>query len=204
MPIARFQMPDGRVARFEVPEGTTPEQAQSMIAAELPNIGAPEAANQKSKPQPEGMRGGKLDALLTGIRDPIDAGAQMLPRWLEFLSSAGGNVQNPISNFLGGETKRVDAMTSQNEREYQAAREAQGREGFDATRLAGNVASPVNLALGARVPQAVSLAGKMGYGAATGGAMGALQPVTENQKDFSGRRQSRLPEALLLVQRCRL
>jgi hypothetical protein len=32
MPIARFQMPDGRIARFEVPEGTTPEQAQAMIA----------------------------------------------------------------------------------------------------------------------------------------------------------------------------
>lgn len=32
MPIARFEMPDGRVARFEVPEGTSPEQAQAMIA----------------------------------------------------------------------------------------------------------------------------------------------------------------------------
>lgn len=31
MPIARFQLPDGRIARFEVPEGTTPEQAQSMM-----------------------------------------------------------------------------------------------------------------------------------------------------------------------------
>jgi len=31
MPIARFQMPDGRIARFEVPEGTTPEQAQVMM-----------------------------------------------------------------------------------------------------------------------------------------------------------------------------
>lgn len=35
MPIARFQMPDGRIARFEVPEGTTPEQAQSMVESEL-------------------------------------------------------------------------------------------------------------------------------------------------------------------------
>lgn len=31
MPVARFQMPDGRVARFEVPEGTSPEQAQSLM-----------------------------------------------------------------------------------------------------------------------------------------------------------------------------
>lgn len=31
MPVARFQMPDGRIARFEVPDGTTPEQAQAMI-----------------------------------------------------------------------------------------------------------------------------------------------------------------------------
>ena len=35
MPIARFEMPDGRIARFEVPEGTTPEQAQQLIAQEV-------------------------------------------------------------------------------------------------------------------------------------------------------------------------
>lgn len=38
MPVAKFEMPDGRIARFEVPEGTTPEQAQAMIEAELQNI----------------------------------------------------------------------------------------------------------------------------------------------------------------------
>ncbi|MEO0437890.1 MAG: hypothetical protein AAF098_13375 [Pseudomonadota bacterium] len=31
MPIARFEMPDGRVAKFEVPDGATPEQAQAQI-----------------------------------------------------------------------------------------------------------------------------------------------------------------------------
>lgn len=32
MPVARFEMPDGRIARFEVPDGTTPEQAQEMFS----------------------------------------------------------------------------------------------------------------------------------------------------------------------------
>lgn len=35
MPIARFEMPDGRIARFEVPEGTTPEQAKRLIEQSL-------------------------------------------------------------------------------------------------------------------------------------------------------------------------
>lgn len=43
MPIARFEMPDGRIARFEVPEGTSPEQAQSMISSAMSRV-------QPSKP----------------------------------------------------------------------------------------------------------------------------------------------------------
>lgn len=43
MPVARFQMPDGRIGRFEVPEGTTPEQAQSLIQAQLPALSQPAA-----------------------------------------------------------------------------------------------------------------------------------------------------------------
>lgn len=35
MPIARFEMPDGRIGRFEVPDGTTPEEAQRLIQQSL-------------------------------------------------------------------------------------------------------------------------------------------------------------------------
>ena len=35
MPVARFEMPDGRIGRFEVPEGTTPENAQALIEQHL-------------------------------------------------------------------------------------------------------------------------------------------------------------------------
>lgn len=51
MPVARFEMPDGRIARFEVPEGTTPEQANALIqqqisqsAALTTGLAAPNAA----------------------------------------------------------------------------------------------------------------------------------------------------------------
>ena len=51
MPVARFQLPDGRIARFEVPEGTTPEQAQSLIEAQLSTLEQPAAAAAPATPQ---------------------------------------------------------------------------------------------------------------------------------------------------------
>jgi len=35
MPIARFQMPDGRIGRFEVPAGLTPQQAEQLISEQV-------------------------------------------------------------------------------------------------------------------------------------------------------------------------
>ena len=60
MPIARFQMPDGRIGRFEVPEGTSPEQAQSMIS---------EMVSQQTK-QPQQTMAEKIE------NDPISRGAR--------------------------------------------------------------------------------------------------------------------------------
>ena len=53
MPIARFQLPDGRIARFEVPEGTTPEQAQAMMEAQVGEL----TATPEQKPK-EGLIAG--------------------------------------------------------------------------------------------------------------------------------------------------
>lgn len=48
MPIARFQMPDGRVARFEVPDGTTPEQAHAIMSSHFAKESAPPAKSEES------------------------------------------------------------------------------------------------------------------------------------------------------------
>lgn len=116
---------------------------------------------------------------LMGIKDPISGGAQLLPRGLEFITSAGGMAPNPVSQFFGSERERVDAMVKAEEEAYQQSRQAQGETGFDWSRLGGNIASPANLA-GLRVLQgAKPVVAALG----TGAAQGALQPVY-NTEDF--------------------
>jgi hypothetical protein len=66
MPIARFEMPDGRIGRFEVPEGTTPEQAQRLIA---------ESLAQTEQPQQETSGMARAGQLLARGAAPVAAGA---------------------------------------------------------------------------------------------------------------------------------
>ncbi len=73
MPIARFQMPDGRIARFEVPEGTTPEQAQAMIAENAQKL-VPK--QEKSLAQEVGQGLGNLAA--GAVRGAGSIGATLL------------------------------------------------------------------------------------------------------------------------------
>lgn len=65
MPIARFQMPDGKIGRFEVPEGTTPEAAQMQIEQMVSGGGADYAPNQPS-PQPQSDLWSKVERQESG------------------------------------------------------------------------------------------------------------------------------------------
>lgn len=68
MPIARFEMPDGRIARFEVPDGTTPEQAQSQIQSMVQG-GQLETPQAVPRGTPEQPTQGMLDNLRQVILD---------------------------------------------------------------------------------------------------------------------------------------
>lgn len=80
MPIARFQLPDGRVARFEVPDGTTPEQAQSMMAQAMGN--QPKAYNPT---------------------DDMGTGQRLLAGIGQGMSSAGRAFLQGVSKLTGAE-----------------------------------------------------------------------------------------------------
>lgn len=73
MPIARFEMPDGRIARFEVPDGTSPEQAQQMIAAQTPQMAQPAEAPRAADPS----EGGSTLQVLNPFGKNLDTGVSI-------------------------------------------------------------------------------------------------------------------------------
>ena len=70
MPIARFQMPDGRIARFEVPAGTSPEQANSMFNSFLAQQGQQEEPRRDVGIIESGVAG--LKKLLSSQRTALE------------------------------------------------------------------------------------------------------------------------------------
>lgn len=119
--------------------------------------------------------------ILMGLKDPITAGAQMLPRGLEFVTSLGGAAPNVVSRFFGSEAKRVDEMAKAEEAQYQQGRLERGEEGFDIARLGGNIVNPANIAVGLRAGQALGGASKLRQALAGGAASGLMTPVTSGE-----------------------
>lgn len=152
MPVARFQMPDGRVARFEVPEGTTPDQAQEMIGAMV----SPKP--QKSIYEKQAQAGTGFDNLMPAVGGAVTGaylgGKQMLMKGLDAIDPQG----------------RAKAM----EPEIQENRDAMA--GLTTTKMgmAGDVLGNVLMAAPTMLnPAAATVHG----GAMIGGAMGALRPT---------------------------
>ncbi len=98
--IYQVQAPDGSMMKIEGPLDATDDELISVAEANF-------------KPATKASFSQKLEAsvpgrILKGMRDPIDAGAQLLPRGLEYVTSAGGLAPNPVAEFFGAEAQRVD------------------------------------------------------------------------------------------------
>lgn len=120
--------------------------------------------------------------VVKGLRDPIDGGAQLLTNILPDAVVRSGNTAN---NWLADKTGLVsrlpeggvDQQVREGEKAYQEARAQAGETGLDGYRLAGNLASPANLALASRLPLGSTMLSRVGIGAAGGAASAALSPV---------------------------
>ena len=159
---------------YELPDGLSEDDALSRIKSSL----QPEPSQPDVKAPSSGF--------LMGLKDPITAGAQMIPRALGAVASLGGTKPNSLSDLLYREAKRMDEMAKAEEQGYQAQREQAGESGFDVARLGGNILNPASLVPAARVAQLARAKGLSTVGqAATAGAVGgAMQPVV-GEGEFS-------------------
>jgi hypothetical protein len=68
MPIARVQLPDGRIARLQVPEGTSPDDVESFVASQFGSPKIFEEETVVSKPEEiETTVGGQVKEALKGL-----------------------------------------------------------------------------------------------------------------------------------------
>lgn len=88
MPIAKFQMPDGRIGRFEVPEGTTPEQAQAEIEKMV-------GSGSLGQPQAPADQGGMFDDLIKETAAKYGLDSNDLSRQVQAESSGDPNAVSP-------------------------------------------------------------------------------------------------------------
>lgn len=180
--------PDAYLAQKTQSSGGFDPDAYLAEKAGAPVEAAPAQQEQPNATLLQRFQASRPGRVMQGMRDQIDEGAAMLPKGLQAVTSLGGTAENPVSQFFGDEASRVQAMNKQSETEYQAARQATytptmedlvtgNRDpGFDGARLAGNIVSPVNLAVASKFPMAFRGVQALKAGALTGAVGGALTP----------------------------
>ncbi len=114
-----------------------------------------------------------------GIRDPIDAGAQMLAHGLTSVAPAGSGFEH----WAQGQQQQVDEQNRAAEEDYQKNWRG-GATGFDPGRMAGNVAATLPLATIGGGMLGPSLAGRMAHSALSGSVLSPLTTsVDMTQRD---------------------
>lgn len=154
------------------------------LSDEALNRLASSAASDPSQAQPDETSAAQRFG--QGLKDPINAGAQLLTQALpKPVVEAGNQLNNWLADKTGlvGRlpTGGVDQQVREQELAYQQARGDRGGK-FDPWRMAGNVINPVTLAAGAAAPEVAGLGwlGQAALGGVVGGTTGAaLTPVTE-------------------------
>lgn len=159
MPIAKIQLPDGRIAKFEVAEGTTPQEVESFAAQQFQQQEQPSFARRAVQKTGEflGELGPGLGELGAGA---FQFGAELVGR-------------EDIARKVGEQVAR--------EREQLTGAQKAGR-------IVGQVAGLAPAAIPARAATALGKIGvAAGSGVTGGAALGALTPTEEGTLAARGR-----------------
>lgn len=164
MPVARFQMPDGRVARFQVPDGTTPEQAQSMMSAAM-------SQTQNKSEQYDPSSGGSTLQVYNPFGKNFDTGINTSQTTDRFLSGVGSGMDDLVKG-VGQRIGLVDQSTIDEKKKLDAPLKK------TTAGTVGNVAGKVAMTLPAIwIPGANTLAGS----AAIGAGQGFIEPTSSTE-----------------------
>lgn len=157
---------------IEFPDNMSDEQIATVLKGQT---ATPETGKQK------------YSGFLMGLKDPLSGGAQMLEQALpKALVDKINTLNNELAKYgvvspvgTGGVTEQV----AQEQKAYQAQRQAEGEgENIDWSRVAGNVLSPANLAVGG-VAGGLATA-PLRQAAIVGAAQGVMMP-TDTSQDFA-------------------
>jgi hypothetical protein len=138
-----------------------------------------------------------MERFKQGVKDPFDAGAQLLTH---ILPDAIVNPVNKLNNYIADKTGLVapvpaggvDQMINDQAKNYQSP------ECMDLARLGGNIASPANYAIAAKIPTSGSLGARVIASSAGGAALGAVgQPVSEG-KDFTQEKAKQIATSAII------
>lgn len=162
MPIARVELPDGRIARFDVPEGTTPQQVEAFALEFVSRKRAPDAIERSAM---QAQRPTALERLGRGVADVTQGLTQ---RALELRDTRSSTPSAP-------------AYTAEKTQELQMYEQGRGpNAGVDWMRLGGNIGAtaPTMLIPGG---SAATLGGRMLSGAAQGAAASGAMFTPEGE-----------------------
>jgi hypothetical protein len=166
MPIARIQLPDGRIARFEVAEGTSPQEIESFAAQQIQQQEQPSLGRRAL-----GKTGEFLGELGPGLGELFQGAFQL---------GAELSGREDIAKRIGEGIKE--------EREKLTGAQRAGR-------IAGQIIpfAPAGVATGARTAAALGggvaarVAGAGTAGAVGAGELAAISPTTEGTLPARGR-----------------